>query len=131
MNLIERIRETCRERGWYGPQMEESRRVAADDPRREGFACLPATPQQLAAAEKELGFALPATLRALYIELANGGFGPGYGLRGVVGGLPVHGTITDMYPFSGSTLFPFSNTVWNRWEQNPPLRTGVLSASLA
>lgn len=119
MDLIERIREICRERGWYGPQMEESRRVAADDPRRKEFARPPATAQQLAATEMELGFILPATLRTLYAELGNGGFGPGYGLRGVVGGLPVQGTITDMYPFSGNALFPFSNTVWERWEQNP------------
>ena len=40
----------------------------------------PAEAAQLEAADNRLGFAVPALLRTLYLELANGGFGPGFGL---------------------------------------------------
>jgi hypothetical protein len=40
----------------------------------------PATPEELERAEASLGFALHPTLRRVYGEVANGGFGPGYGL---------------------------------------------------
>ena len=35
---------------------------------------------------RNLGFALPQILRDLYLRVANGGFGPGTGLRRVEGG---------------------------------------------
>jgi hypothetical protein len=44
----------------------------------------PTTAAQVDTAEEALGFAIPPILRRLYTEVANGGFGPGYGL---VGGL--------------------------------------------
>lgn len=44
-----------------------------------------ATQHDVLAAENALGFPLPPLLRRLYLELANGGFGPGYGLSGVGG----------------------------------------------
>ena len=40
----------------------------------------PATAAQIAEAETALGFALPIELRSLYLDIANGGFGPGDGL---------------------------------------------------
>jgi hypothetical protein len=40
----------------------------------------PATEDELLKAEELIGFPLPPLLRALYSEIANGGFGPGYGL---------------------------------------------------
>jgi hypothetical protein len=40
----------------------------------------------LATTEATLQFALPALLRRVYLEVANGGFGPGYGVMGVDGG---------------------------------------------
>ena len=43
----------------------------------------PAKPAEVDAAEAVLGFSLPLFLRALYIEVGNGGYGPGYGLIGV------------------------------------------------
>jgi hypothetical protein len=46
----------------------------------------PATEDQVAAAERHFGVALPPLLRRLYLEVANGGFGPGPGLLGVSGG---------------------------------------------
>lgn len=41
---------------------------------------VPVTIEELAQAEVQLGFALPSFLRRLYLEVGNGGFGPGYGL---------------------------------------------------
>ncbi len=38
--------------------------------------------EQLHATETALGFLLPLVLRALYAEVANGGFGPGGGIQG-------------------------------------------------
>jgi hypothetical protein len=43
----------------------------------------PATEAEVAAAEAAIGAALPPLLRRVYTEVANGGFGPGYGLLGV------------------------------------------------
>lgn len=40
-----------------------------------------ASPETLARAEADLGFALPPLLAGLYARVADGGFGPGYGLR--------------------------------------------------
>jgi hypothetical protein len=45
-----------------------------------------ATERVLAKEESELGFELPSFLRRLYMEVGNGGFGPGAGLLGVEGG---------------------------------------------
>jgi hypothetical protein len=39
-----------------------------------------ATQEELDSAEQSLGFPLPALLKELYANVANGGFGPGYGL---------------------------------------------------
>lgn len=46
----------------------------------------PATPRQLAESERQLGFRLPVLVRQLYTLVANGDFGPGDGLLGLVGG---------------------------------------------
>jgi SMI1/KNR4 family protein SUKH-1 len=43
----------------------------------------PASPDDVARAETALGFALPGFLRRVYLEVADGGFGPGTGLLGV------------------------------------------------
>ena len=41
----------------------------------------------IAASEVTLGFALPVLVRRVYQEIANGGFGPAYGLLGLSGGM--------------------------------------------
>jgi hypothetical protein len=46
----------------------------------------PASEKAVAATEKRMGFGLPLTLRRIYLDVANGGFGPGYGVMGVEGG---------------------------------------------
>jgi len=46
-----------------------------------------ATVEAVKAAQDAVGFHFPTLLERLWIEVANGGFGPGYGLFGVEGGL--------------------------------------------
>ena len=83
--LFERIRQKCQHQGWYGGDLLSST-ARQDDPQRTGFAFPPASEEQLAATESALGFSLSPLLRAIYAEVANGGFGPGTGLRGAIGG---------------------------------------------
>jgi hypothetical protein len=45
-----------------------------------------ATPEAIVSAEAALGQPLPPLLSELYEQVANGGFGPGYGLIGLAGG---------------------------------------------
>ncbi len=52
------------------------------------FAFPAATEQQIKQTERQLGFSLPPLLRLLYTQIANGGFGPGYGITGAIGGYP-------------------------------------------
>ncbi|MFJ6012851.1 SMI1/KNR4 family protein [Streptomyces sp. NPDC092952] len=55
----------------------------------------PAAPKDVVEAEKVIGFPLPPLLRRLYIEVANGGFGPDEGILGVRGG-PAQGNLADI-----------------------------------
>jgi hypothetical protein len=85
------ILERCRRKGWFGCDMELEPNFEPPKPDRiewTRFRYPPASEAQLAETEALLGFSLPATLRTLYATLANGGFGPGYGLVGVIGGAP-------------------------------------------
>jgi len=45
----------------------------------------------LQTAERTIGFRLPALLRALYLQVGNGGFGPEYGILGTKGGAKLVG----------------------------------------
>lgn len=102
--LLEAIREKCRRDHWYGPDLLSPRQydgaletdpnfdrhtldmLDPNDPNCFGFVFPPASPTDLEETEQKLGFALPPLLRTLYVKLANGGFGPGLGLRGAVHG---------------------------------------------
>lgn len=46
----------------------------------------PCTCQAIEMAERDLGFRIPQVLSGIYTQVANGGFGPGYGVMGVAGG---------------------------------------------
>ena len=48
----------------------------------------PGDPVKIADDEKRLGFTLPPLMKRIYIEIGNGGFGPGYGLIGLTNGAP-------------------------------------------
>lgn len=52
-----------------------------DTPREPPYP--PATASELSAAEQRMGCRLPELLRRLYTEVANGGFGPMYGILGI------------------------------------------------
>src|SRR5579872_6535768 len=68
-------------------------------PLMNNFACPPATIEQFLATEQSLGFSLPPSLKTLYAQLANGGFGPGFGLMGVVDGYCEAGNMLDNSQF--------------------------------
>jgi hypothetical protein len=59
----------------------------------------PASPAAVAEIETLVGSGLPSLLRRLYLEVGNGGFGPGYGMLGLAGGHTDDGrhTATDLY----------------------------------
>jgi hypothetical protein len=46
----------------------------------------PVSAAQLAEAEERLGFELPPIVRDLYTQVADGGYGPGYGLNRLIAG---------------------------------------------
>jgi hypothetical protein len=82
-------------------------RVRADDPRTRtnnfdpGFPArfAPAPEAALSDAVRRLGSPLPAFLARVYLEVGNGGFGPGYGLIGLPGGYTGDegGSVVDLY----------------------------------
>jgi hypothetical protein len=93
-NLFSLIRGKCQREGWYGPVDFKRGRVAWARPFsfEDGFAFPPGTEEQIRETELLLGFSLPPLLCMLYTQLANGGFGPGAGIRGAVGGYGAAGT---------------------------------------
>jgi SMI1 / KNR4 family (SUKH-1) len=72
--LIERLRNRIA----TGPAID-----AQVCPPRQAYP--PAAADELAEAEGQLGFALPELVRALYLEVGNGSWGPGYGLLPLTG----------------------------------------------
>lgn len=96
--LLARIRERCAREYWYGPDMNDpdwfdkyDREGRIKDvypeprnnpfhPQRSAFAAPPLTEAQLQTIETRLDHPLPPFFRLLYTRIANGGFGPGYGL---------------------------------------------------
>jgi hypothetical protein len=99
--LARAIVEHCDRRGWFGHDMAfRHARGPLHARERSRFAFPRASEAQLAEAERVLGFALPATLRTLYAEVANGGFGPAYGLVGIGDGAGIDDTpehVEDRY----------------------------------
>jgi hypothetical protein len=66
---------------------DRHRRTSANSREREfGGLYTPASVSVIESAEEVLGFPLPPLLREIYQNLANGGFGPGYGLVGLADG---------------------------------------------
>jgi hypothetical protein len=68
--LIERLKEIIR----------TSRHATGEPTLHHQRNCSPVTEEELLQAEAQLGFALPSFLHRIYLEVGNGGFGPGYGL---------------------------------------------------
>jgi hypothetical protein len=79
----------------------------------------PVTWDVVRAAEARLGFPLPAMFGRLFVEIGNGGFGPGYGLFGLAGGHvdDVQGlTLDELYiaTIEDSAWETFLETPWPR-----------------
>lgn len=90
--LFERIRQKCNEQGWRPDEAYHRMEHEQYYP--------PATESQLLATEAVLGFPLPPALRTLYAQVANGGFGPGFGILGALGGFAcssIGGNIVEAY----------------------------------
>lgn len=97
-HLCERILEHCHVNKWYGPDAYQERFLETyfedgefrtrelPDEQRIKFEFSPVTEEQLRKIEDAMGCVHPPLLRTLYLQVANGGFGPGYGLTGIPGG---------------------------------------------
>lgn len=88
--------------GWYVRERKSYISLKKEAQGQITFAFPPATEQQIKETEQHLTFPLPPLLRLLYTQIANGGFGPGYGITGAVGGyrfhdISVHGDIAQAY----------------------------------
>jgi hypothetical protein len=58
----------------------------------------PASEEAVQKAERDLGFPIPTFLKACYLQVGNGGFGPGYGVIGVEGGYASdHGDLVETH----------------------------------
>lgn len=58
----------------------------------------PVTLAVVEAAEQQIGFHLPSLIREIYLQVGNGGFGPGYGIIGLEGGYEVYEeTLAESY----------------------------------
>ncbi|HKV84827.1 MAG TPA: SMI1/KNR4 family protein [Ktedonobacterales bacterium] len=94
-DLCQRIYRHCQARNWFGPDSgdDTSARIVPTQydtfgdpfevvkpPLFDTFAQPPATKYEIDQAEEKLQQELPGALKAIYLELANGGFGPGLGL---------------------------------------------------
>ena len=68
----------------------------------------PVSPDELSAAERQLGFQLPPLLCKLYLYVGNGGFGPGFGLLGLnsKGARNYHMNLVDWYLERVNTTHP-------------------------
>lgn len=88
-SLCERIRNHCQQKRWYGPDIYYNSRVfnqfrggpwILHDFRTSFFPV--ATEEHIRLSEEVMGLSYPSLLRTLYLQVANGGFGPAYGLPG-------------------------------------------------
>jgi hypothetical protein len=71
----------------------------------------PISARQLQVAERAIGFRLPDLLRAIYMEVGNGGFGPEYGIVGTKGGAKLDGcTLESCY--QDMLKLAKENTLW-------------------
>ncbi len=72
----------------------------------------PVSHGELELAEQELGFRLPSLLQKMYLQVGNGGIGPGYGLLALNknGAKNFHMSLVDWYQecihFSNGTVWP-------------------------
>ena len=76
----------------------------------------PAAARALQVAERSIGFKLPELLRAIYLEVGNGGFGPAYGIVGTEGGALLDGCTLETC-YLNMVKLEEENSVW-RWPRH-------------
>ena len=114
-SLCERIRNHCRQKQWYGPDIYKDDSVFNQYPGgpwiRHDFhtSFFPlATEEQVRLSEEALGFPYPPLLRTLYLHVANGRVGPAY----------LHACNSRVYYFGEDYLFHQADSLeeWlERW----------------
>ena len=75
----------------------------------------PVGAKALKAAERTIGLELPELLRAIYLKVGNGGFGPEYGIVGIKGGARLDGYTLESH-YQKVLELEKENSVW-RWPQ--------------
>ena len=80
----------------------------------------PVAPKALQVAERVIGFKLPELLRAIYLKVGNGGFGPSYGLVGIKGGAKLDGRTLETC-YQGMAKLEKENAIWGWPERLLPL----------
>lgn len=103
--LLVRIRKKCQDRGWFGADEWMDPGFSSPPPFRTTFPPV-ATAEQLEHVEQELGFPLPRLLRDLYLHLANGEVGFGYGILPVELLLQTYRLIRERTCFDGAWHWP-------------------------
>jgi hypothetical protein len=83
--LVRKIQLKCEEERWFGGELNKDM-DPEDDPQRFMFVFATTSEEQIQDAERHLEFSLPPFLRYVYGHIANGGFGPGMGLFGIMNG---------------------------------------------
>jgi len=79
---VDRAKDYAR---WYIPEQKTCVVLRPEEYGQEPILAFPtATEQPIRETEQQLGFPLPPLLRLLYTQIANGGFGPGTGLLGLL-----------------------------------------------
>jgi hypothetical protein len=73
----------------------------------------PVAPKALQVAERAIGLELPELLRAIYLKVGNGGFGPEYGIVGTKGGAKLDGCTLETC-YQNMLKLQKQNSIW-RW----------------
>jgi hypothetical protein len=79
-------------------------------------AIRPVSLEALERAERSIGFKLPELVRAIYLEVGNGGLGPGYGIVGTKGGAKLDGCTLETC-YENMVKLERENSVW-RWPEH-------------
>jgi hypothetical protein len=94
-------------------QRNADRRRATDGHIHLAKPAPPAATKGLKLAEHALGFQMPDLLRAIYLEVGNGGFGPAYGIVGTKGGFKLDECWLESC-YKRMVALEKENSVW-RW----------------
>ncbi|MHB8628471.1 MAG: hypothetical protein ACYDBJ_27965 [Aggregatilineales bacterium] len=105
-NLIDNIKERA---------LDPKRRTQMTEKHSKKSYIYPSvSPQQVRDAEEVLGFRLPDLVREIYLQVGNGGFGPGYGIAGLGGGFKVYtGTLVEECQFFRAMKDPYPGFGWD------------------